>query len=478
MCGGPSRAGGVAAEGAGQPGAEEPSPRLRRILLSLGLTPSPCILSCEAAVSMDVEVFGTRTEEVREWAFHSLAASAGWCRSHTLSSAPAVAAVLDAQTALTVPAALGAQTALVVPAPAAVDAHVATVVTVATCQEGAAAGSAVALRCGTVQPTSRAAASAAPATGCTSRAAVLAGEESDIERAVDEFLSVVPRALLLCGHSALSDEDRVAARRVHLLTCGASSVRAGTAFVRAWLRFCERRRIPCFGVPVDADLMQAFLMEVDTDARQRAASRNGRRTGASVQHATACAARWTADHAGLPFSTAKTTLVRKSSAPSREREPSWSEMWEPAILAHLLRVAVNLQHDSIVRAMAASVYFVCVASMRLVDGQRSAPPVLDDRDVFHGVAVLSKGRRRSAMAPKPWSVPCVSPDGSMSDRQVAVGLLSAVSSFPPNCCSMFPRLVNTTGKEVARESAPIGLQNPPVWSRSVLPAPVETACAS
>jgi len=236
---------------------------------------------------------------------------------------------------------------------------------------------------------------------------------------------------------------------VHLLTCGASSIRAGTAFVKEWLQFCERRRIPKFGLPVDADLMQAFLADVDAAARQRAARTAGKRTGASVQHATACAARWTADHAGLPFSAAKAMLVRRSSAPSREREPSWSEMWEPSILPHLLRVAVASQQNDIVRAMAASAYLVCAASMRLVDGQRSAPPVLDDRDVFHGIAVISKGRRRSSMAPKPWSVPCVSPDGGIPDWRVAAGLRSALSSLPSGCCSMFPRLLDATGKEVA-----------------------------
>mmetsp|Transcript_22141 Transcript_22141/g.53161 ORF Transcript_22141/g.53161 Transcript_22141/m.53161 type:complete len:335 (+) Transcript_22141:206-1210(+) len=317
----------AAEEDALQPEVEEPSPsrpRLQRVLSSLGLTPSTSILSCEAAVSMDVEVFGERTEEVREWAFHLLASSATWCcprQQQPLASAPP--AVLDAQTALvavSAPAVLDAQTALAVAA-VPVGCQSCAAATAALTTQCLATGTA-ALSCAIAPPLDpRAAASAAAAAGSASRTAVLDGEESDIGRAVDEFLRVVPRELLLCGRSVLSDDDRVAARKRHLLTCGASSIRAGTNFVNAWVQFCERRRIPNFGVPVDADLMQVFLADIDAAARQRAAGRVGKRTGASVQHATACAARWTADHAGLPFAAAKTTLVRKVCAPSREREP-------------------------------------------------------------------------------------------------------------------------------------------------------------
>lgn len=265
---------------------------------------------------------------------------------------------------------------------------------------------------------------------------------------------MVPRELLLQASSALTDDERIAARRRHLLTCGASSVRAGTAFIREWVAFCARRSIPGYGVPADADLMSVFLAEVDANARRRASGRS-KQTGASVQHAMACAARWVTDHAGLPFDVAKLNHVRKASAPSREVEPAWSEMWEPAVLPHLLHVALAASNPGLVRAMAAATYFVCAASMRLVNGLRSGPPIPDGQGVFHGLAALSKGRRRSSMAPQPWSVPSVSPDGSIPDEAVLHGLHSAVSHLPPGCCSMFPQLLDATGREVALERAVI-----------------------
>ncbi|KAL1504371.1 hypothetical protein AB1Y20_010777 [Prymnesium parvum] len=120
---------------------------------------------------------------------------AGWCCPRPPSSAPAGAAVLDAQTALVVPTALEAQAVLVVPAPAAMDAQTAVVVATRTHRQHLPAPrvvpcGAVVLHRDAVQPTPRAAASAAAAAGSASRVAVLDGEESDIARAVDEFLSV------------------------------------------------------------------------------------------------------------------------------------------------------------------------------------------------------------------------------------------------------------------------------------------------
>lgn len=75
----------------------------------------------------------------------------------------------------------------------------------------------------------------------------------------------------------------------------------------------------------------------------------------------------------------------------RARKPSWSEMWEPAIVPHLQRVALNDQLPDLWRAYATSTYLVCVASLRLINGLRSAPPHMDNAAVFHGVAALSKG---------------------------------------------------------------------------------------
>ncbi|KAL1510103.1 hypothetical protein AB1Y20_006435 [Prymnesium parvum] len=203
-----------------------------------------------------------------------------------------------------------------------------------------------------------AAASAAAVAGTALSTTVLHAEEHEITVAVDEFLRAVPRSLLLHTRSALTDDERIAARRRHLLSCGASSVRAGTAFVREWVEFCQARGLPNYGLPADEDLISVFLANVDAAARARA-QRRGKQTGASVQHAMACAARWVTDHAGLPFDMAKSRQVRKSSAPAREAEPRWSEMWEPAVLVHLLRVAANENQRGLVRAMAAASYFVC-----------------------------------------------------------------------------------------------------------------------
>ncbi|KAL1524216.1 hypothetical protein AB1Y20_019124 [Prymnesium parvum] len=431
----------TACEGALQPREEEPSPRLQRILTSLDLMPSASVLCCEAAASMDVEVFGERTEAVREWALHELAV-----RRAPSRRAPTTVAVVRASSALAVaradlPFASEHSTALVL----------------APCV-GAATSSTehstalVLAPCAGAATSSTAAASAAEHAGVAARALVLASEDADIERAVDDFMRAVPSALLLHAPSAVADLERIASRRRHLLSCGASSVRAGTAFVREWLAFCERRSLDSYGLPVDDDLLCVFFAEVDTAARRRAEGRS-RQTGASVLHAMACAARWVTDHAGLPFGAAKARLVRKSSAPARERDPAWSEMWEPSVVVHLLRVSAECAHRGLVRAMAASLFFVCTASMRLINGQRSAPPVLDGDGVFHGVAVLSKGKRRSSMAPKPWSVPCVSPDSAMLDADVERCLREALSSLPASCCSMFPRLIDERGREVSLERA-------------------------
>lgn len=150
-------------------------------------------------------------------------------------------------------------------------------------------------------------------------------------------------------------------------------------------------------------------------------------------------------------------MVRKAAAPARESEPAWSTMWEPAVLLHLLRVALHPELLPLVRATAASAYLVCAASLRLVNGLRSAPPILDNQLVFHGIAALSKGRRRSAMHPRPWSVPCASPDPRFSDADVATGLQEALNFLPPQSCSMFPKLINSSEKEVGVERASYAL---------------------
>jgi len=158
-----------------------PSPRLQRILTSLDLIPSTSVLTCEAAASMDVEVFGERTEAVREWALHELAARSSWRQRR-----PAAPTVHAACTAVTVAV-----------APALAPAACASV--------GAAAPDNASMRESGVLPDPGAAASAAAAAGAASSAAVLDAEECDIVSAVAEFLRAVPRSLLLlCTRAALS----------------------------------------------------------------------------------------------------------------------------------------------------------------------------------------------------------------------------------------------------------------------------------
>ncbi|KAL1504581.1 hypothetical protein AB1Y20_008366 [Prymnesium parvum] len=125
----------MACEVALRPREEEPSPRLQqqRILTSLDLMPSThprlwTVLSCdEAAASMDVEVFGERTEAVREWALHELATrraprqsastSTATVRAHPTVPVPLASEPVppsSSRRALTVPQPQGCSTALVV----------------------------------------------------------------------------------------------------------------------------------------------------------------------------------------------------------------------------------------------------------------------------------------------------------------------------------------------------------------------------
>lgn len=434
-----------------------PSPRLRSILSSLGVPASSLVLNCVDAASMDPDCFGDKTEDVRACALHSLMASRAWRGMSCSPPAAAASSVASHELALSAGPQF-ASTSTSTSTVACTDRVAACIAagsqsTVGYPSDSPSQPSANGAAFARHSPPSASAAAATAATQCATLAPrVLAPEVSAIEAAVSEFLSAVPNELLLHQDSALPAQERIAARRRHLLQCGVGSIRAGTAFVRSWISFCNRKNILNYGMPIDSDVFNAFLAEVDSEARRRALGRT-KQTGASVQHATACAARWVSDHAGLPFEAAKSTLVRKSAGPAREAEPSWSTMWEVAVFIQLLRTAIDKGRSPLVRATAAAAYLVCGASLRLVNGLRSAPPTLDRHLVFHGIAALSKGRRRSSMHPKPWSMPCTSPDPSLSDSEVAHGLLDALHQLPTNCCSMFPRLVNAEGKEVGAERA-------------------------
>mmetsp|Transcript_23861 Transcript_23861/g.59266 ORF Transcript_23861/g.59266 Transcript_23861/m.59266 type:complete len:259 (+) Transcript_23861:193-969(+) len=236
-------------------GGQAPSPGLQRILTSLGIPNSSSVLSCEAAASMDVDAFGDRTEDVREWVFHELAARADWGSSqppaaatwpvvvaHAAPACSTMRAVVEAHAASATSAAwpvVDAHTAsyastVVRPV---VEAHTAATTAAWPVMDAHTAPAAAANECTTlvaVEPrllAQREVTSAIVAASALIRTDVLASEELDIERAVAEFLDTVPSTLLLHSASALPAAERVATRRRHLLTCGAGSVRAGTSFV-------------------------------------------------------------------------------------------------------------------------------------------------------------------------------------------------------------------------------------------------------
>ena len=152
-------------------------------------------------------------------------------------------------------------------------------------------------------------------------------------------------------------------------------------------------------MPVDKDTILWFLRDYDARARApslRAAASQG---GASCEHAAACSLRWLAS-VGYPFAAAKDLGVRKASKNRLPKEPVWAQMWEVAIVIQLLRLATGYEgtNASFVRPLAAAAYATAAASLRLVDGLRSRPPVLEEIEAFYSVAAESKGRRKSTAA--------------------------------------------------------------------------------
>ena len=274
--------------------------------------------------------------------------------------------------------------------------------------------------------------------------------DAEAGAAANELLAAIPMELLLHQHSAAPREQRIATRRRTIGAEGPASIRRATGVVRKWVAFVQRHSIPAYGIgndgQVDEDTILWFLAEVDKEARDAAVGTS--RTGTSAEHTTAGSLRWLCDHAGLPFAAAKARYVRRSSAPTTSSEPRWAEMWEVAVLVHLLRIAVQYKGRgaAFVRPYAASAYCVAAGSVRLVDALRSAPPRLDDLGVFATVAVLSKGRRRSSMRPLPWGVPAVSPDASVDDATLTAGLLAAFALMPAGTSTMFPAMVDSRGQ--------------------------------
>ena len=122
-------------------------------------------------------------------------------------------------------------------------------------------------------------------------------------------------------------------------------------------------------------------------------------------------------------------------------------MWEVSILIHFFRVAVlyDSSGSKEIRVYALAIYFVCAASLRMIDGLRSAPPVMgvtsDGTPCVRSVAALTKGKRRSKMKPMPWIVPLTSPDSSISDAEFARSVAEILSFYPAGASSMFPLLI-------------------------------------
>lgn len=282
-------------------------------------------------------------------------------------------------------------------------------------------------------------------------AANLAGENAAIEAQVDQLLSLVPSALLT-GDARVPPASQLAAKRHHLLGFGAGTLQGAHRFLRDWMAFCSRKDIPACGVPISEELFLWFLHDADAAARARA---TGSRTGESVQHGLASAARFLYKHAGLPFGVAQAPQVRGQSVIPRSKEPAWAQMWEVATLLHLLRLACCYRgHDAcMVRVYALGAYLVIAASLRLVDGLRSAPPVLyiDSSGilVLRSVAALTKGKRRSTMQPLPWVVPLVSVDAALSDSQAVAGVRETLTMYPDGACSLFPPLCASGGRAAA-----------------------------
>lgn len=275
-----------------------------------------------------------------------------------------------------------------------------------------------------------------------------AQEESAIRKAADNLLSSLPTALLLYPHSAVPVEERLATRRDAMLAYDAGTIIKAQSTLRLWLAFCERHSLPDYGAPFDEETCLWFLREEDHRARARA---SGSRSGTTVKNSLACSLRWLSSSLLIPFH-AESQPVRKAARVHRAIEPAWACMWPTGVLQHLLYVALRPSPPQrpFLRAYAAGAYLMCAASLRQIDGLRSAPPQLisvGGNACFHAIASLTKGRSRAHMQPLPWWVPTASPLLEFSDAHVAHGICEALNLLPPGSASLFPALLDSHGNE-------------------------------
>ena len=83
--------------------------------------------------------------------------------------------------------------------------------------------------------------------------------------------------------------------------------------------------------------------------------------------------------------------MRRVTHAPKEREPVFSEMWEPAVCCHLLAIAIRYigPGDDLICPFAAACYALSMASLRHIDGTRSPPPIVEVVDgvpCFHSTA--------------------------------------------------------------------------------------------
>ena len=311
-------------------------------------------------------------------------------------------------------------------------------------------------------------------------AVVMDGERGKVQEAISEFMAIVPDAILLHGASRTPVHVRRENKRKAMEGYSAGLIRRGTEAIRTWLSFCHRNRLRDLAMPADVDTIQWCLREGDEEARRRCVGKKSQ-GGATWEHSTANAFRWLAG-IGLPFSAAREVEVRKASVQKLEKEPQFAEMWEVAIVIHLLRLAVFYRGAGaeFVCPLAAGAFTLAMASLRMVDGLRSRPPVRDELKpvgqsaavaALHSIAAATKAKKQSRMPPMPWWAPLVSPDPCISNAQMEKGLVEAFGMLPEGAPSMFMGWCDARGRAC-------GVQKACTWaSVRVTPARLVSALA-
>ena len=365
-----------------------PSPGFQTVLARLGLSTSAAssagIFTCEAALEASDDAFGEYSEDVRILAGESL--------SQRYSRKRAAAALVLAPSGAPL-AQLGDLCYAAAPGPSGVSIS-STAITTATAAAPAtaAANTSTALSGVMANGTifsgleqARVARGFVASAAASVSAENLAPEERAIERAIDQFFTTAPVALLFPSPSATPLEQRYVLKREHLMGLSASQIGSGTLFISRWLSFCQRHSLPVAMEALDAETFCWFLSEVDKEARSRGHK--------SLKHSTACTARFLATHAGMSqFGIATEKPVRAQSRPSTESEPGWAQMWEVAVMVHFLRIAVLFrgQGSREIRIYALALYFVrCVAS----NGRRTSlgPRNIWFHECWHALRALRGG---------------------------------------------------------------------------------------